>query len=354
MTKQYYKILKDLKNSEAKKAYILPHKRADGDAIAASLGVYQILKELGKEAKILLSEELPAYLQTFSDLIVPRSEIVVYQKPGELKIEEDYLAFVVDCHSPDRLGERAEIYHGAKYLYCFDHHLSEQDLPENFWVCPERASAADMLAEVLLALAAGTYPDILPTIDLGPNLATAVLMGIYSDTGGLRYSSSGAYVYHIAGDLRERGADLELISQELFAKHSLAAQRLKAKVLTDFCLNQSGKVAWVYVDYRSRLELAAKSEDFEGLANEMLATAGVQVAILIRGLENDSLQISFRAKPPYNVQKIAALYGGGGHLQAAGLNLSPAQQREFFPGAKSVPEALIKALVEAAEAQGLG
>ena len=71
------------------------------------------------------------------------------------------------------------------------------------------------------------------------------------------------------------------------------------------------------------------TEDTEGLVDYTRSIDGVDIGVLIEEREDGSLKASLRAKDPiYRMDKVAALFNGGGHACAAGLNLK--QDTENF------------------------
>jgi len=65
----------------------------------------------------------------------------------------------------------------------------------------------------------------------------------------------------------------------------------------------------------------AAEEDCEGIVNYAIAIAGVEAAILLRELPDRRVRLSLRSKGQVDVARIAASFGGGGHLHAGGCTL---------------------------------
>jgi phosphoesterase RecJ-like protein len=64
------------------------------------------------------------------------------------------------------------------------------------------------------------------------------------------------------------------------------------------------------------------AEDTEGLVDYARSIDGVDVAALIEERPGGAVKASLRAKEPaYRVDLVAAMFNGGGHACAAGLNL---------------------------------
>lgn len=323
MPKHPFEIVYDsLKEAAHEVHLLLPHRQADGDALAACVGLSAFLNANNLPAIILLSEPLPKYLQPFA----AGQDIRVYEK--DMTFPENRANIFVDCHAADRLQERAVILKNGD-RYAIDHHLVETEAPELSWIDKGRASCADMVAEVMLLAEAGDFSDA--TMTISPELATAVMVGLYTDSGGFRHSNTNSRLFQIAAALKEHGADIDKISQNVFANHRLTRQRLRGKVLSEFELLADGKLAAMIVTRDDHLERDLDNADFEGIVNDMLDTEGCYMSALVRELPTKSVQVSLRSRNGANVQAIASRYGGGGHIQASGLTLTPQQLGELFP-----------------------
>lgn len=326
-----YRQFLDLLAKEPKQDFlVLPHQRIDGDALASALAAMALLRHFGKRPLLLLNEALPRYLETFAKLCLAAEEYVVYRPEGGLKLPEDPGLFVVDSHAAQRLGNRTPLWPEEQQAYIVDHHQGQASRGAWEIIEAERASAAELMAELLFVAAADSGSSFQELFS--PDLATAVLMGIYSDTGGLRYGHIGAPLLHLVAQLLDAGAELNLINREIFNSKSLAAQRLAGYALSEFQLLANQRLAFLEVSYARRQSFGANNADFEGLVNQMLATDGVLFAIILRELEDQSWDISLRAMWPYDVASFAQRYGGGGHQQAAGLSLSREAKSRFFSG----------------------
>lgn len=324
MPKHPFQTVYDSLQEAAHDVYLLlPHRRADGDALAACVGLSAFLRRNGLPAVILLNEALPDFLQPFT----AGQDVRVYEKG--MAFPENRANIFVDCHAADRLQDRAVLLKDGT-PYAIDHHLVENDVaPALAWIDHHRASCADMVAEVLLTAEAGAFGSA--TMNFDPELATAVMVGLYTDTGGFRHGNTNSRLFEIAASLTARGAQIEKIAQNVFSNDRMTRQRLKGKVLSEFDLLADGKFAAMVIGRDYYLEHELEAADFEGIVNEMLDTKGCYMAALVRELPTKSFQISLRSRNGANVQTIASRYGGGGHVQASGLTLTPQQLGELYP-----------------------
>ena len=62
-------------------------------------------------------------------------------------------------------------------------------------------------------------------------------------------------------------------------------------------------------------------KDLDGIVSQLRLTKGVEVAIFVYQL-GDAMKVSLRSIRKVNVSKIAVAYGGGGHIRAAGFEVT--------------------------------
>ena len=60
------------------------------------------------------------------------------------------------------------------------------------------------------------------------------------------------------------------------------------------------------------------SNDFSGIVEQLRLTEGVEVAIFMYEYKPGEFKVSLRSKDYVDVSKVAAAFGGGGHVRAAG------------------------------------
>ena len=120
----------------------------------------------------------------------------------------------------------------------------------------------------------------------------------------------------------EAGANLNLIVYKTFKEQSKNRAKLFAKTISNIRYELDGALAFINV---SRADIIASNEDdsiTEGFIDYPLSVEGVEVAISLLETADKRYKISFRSKGKVNVNEIASLYGGGGHILASGAVLN--------------------------------
>ena len=174
------------------------------------------------------------------------------------------------------------------------------------FVNPTAPACAQILITVLKAL------DIEITKDIG----TCLLTGIITDTGGFQYQSVKAETFEFAAELLSKGVNVSDIYKKVLQTISVPKFELRKIAMNRIELLEDGKIAFTYITRQDEEE--TKSEDHDGIVEMGRTIEGVEVSIFLRETENDSYKISLRANDYVNVSDICVLFGGGGHMRAAG------------------------------------
>ncbi|HOB22199.1 MAG TPA: DHHA1 domain-containing protein, partial [Bacillota bacterium] len=173
-------------------------------------------------------------------------------------------------------------------------------------------------------------------------IPTALYTAIITDCGSFRYANTTAQTLTIAGKLVEAGADPHLIATRVFETRSFASLKLLERALGTLEVDGTGQLGWMELTEEMFQATGATQEAGEGFVNYVRMIEGVRLAILFR--ENSGkVRVSLRSLD-VDVGKLAATFGGGGHVRAAGCELAMpladakeqvlARAREFLEGKK--------------------
>jgi len=286
---------------------ITSHVRADCDAIGSEVGLARILQSLGKQAVIVNSDEVPKHIE-FMD---PDNRVGVLGKtaPREALRGFDVL-IVVDTSAWMQLGEMAEVvraFPGARIV--IDHHVSEDDLGALVFKNDRAEATGRLIVQVAEAL----------DVKLTPEIAAPLFAAIATDTGWFRFSSVTADTFTALSKLTAAGACPGKIFQQLFEQHTLARLHLRGRILEHVRSDCDNRLLWTHVTAADFRECGAQRTDTEDAINTLLTVRGVETAVLFVELEPEITKVSLRSRSDFNVNKIAELFGGGGHRQAAGI-----------------------------------
>ena len=276
---------------------VTSHARPDGDGIGSALACAQILRQMGKDADIVMHDGVPRIYQTlpFADRVI-RSETV---PPNDAVI-------VLECDSIKRT-----LLHGleACFLINIDHHATGRTFAQVNWIDSSVMATAELVYR--MARLAG--------VPLDRDIATCLYTALMTDTGSFMFEGTNEHTFAIARELVLAGADPADCARHIYFGHSTAKLRLLGAALAN--LHREGSLAWIWVTQEQMERFGAREEDCEGLVNYALSIGDVQVAIFFRELPDARWRVSLRSKGKVNVAAVAERFGGGGHKCASGCSL---------------------------------
>lgn len=277
--------------------YILTHQSPDGDTMGSGFGLCYALRQMGKNANVLCSDEFPKRYHFMYEGYEP-------QKFSP----ETFVA--VDVADKKLLGSRL-IQYGDYVNLCIDHHVSNLQYAERLLVNPDAAAACEVIYQVLNELG----------IEFTKQIAECIYTGIATDTGCFKYGNTTQLCHIITAHLMDCGIRLEQINREMFDIKSKARIKVEQHILsaTEFYLDD--KCAMVAVTLETMKKAGLAPEEFEGIAGMSVQTEGVQVGIVIKEKDQGKFKISMRSASDIDVSAICQKFGGGGHVKAAGCTL---------------------------------
>lgn len=314
---------------------ILPHVRTDPDALGSSYGFAQLALQLGGQPRIIVDEKPSRHKFIYQDFPIENFSETLCQK-----MEKPDLFVFIDHHSIERLNQREKLLENfpATNILMIDHHLIEESSKKEFyekintnerqakaWIDSSRSSASELVAELFV------NKDIYnPNITLNKNISTALLAGIYGDTGGLRFSNSNKRTFEICASLKLDDVKIDKISDKLFGEKSLNQLQLYGEIYRRANLNEKGNLIWFAVTPELLSKYQCEQDDLEGLSSEMRNVENIDLAILIRQISEHDIRVNLRSNEKINVADLASEFGGGGHARAAGITYKDKKTLEDF------------------------
>ncbi len=288
--------------SALERPLIVTHVRPDGDAVASSVALLLLFRLLGKEATLFAVEAIPERLR----FLLAGAPMRPYDP------EADYTVLSVDVASPQRLPDGLP----SEPALMLDHHAFFTPFAP-FFTMPDAAASGEVLyaiCEVLLA--SGKIKG------LDKATATALYAAISSDTGGFRQANTTASTHKAAASLLQLGADSERVNHALFVAKSHAELRAEALAAERVALYENGRVAAILLERTDMTQNGLSPDDFETAVDIARSVRGVILAAVIKGDREAAgrYHISLRSTGP-DVASVAAAYGGGGHIRAAGCTV---------------------------------
>jgi phosphoesterase RecJ-like protein len=297
------KVLKFLKRHNS--LVLTTHEGADADGLGSELVFAQICRELGKKVRIFNTAPVTEHY-AFMD---PQKEIEVWNPSLAGEISKNTALVILDTSDEYNIGKVKEFVSQALEVFVIDHHEPNKFSNWEGYIDKTAASTCEMVIEV--ANAAGVV--------LNQVSAVAAYAGIIYDTGSFAYSKTTVRTFRAALSLVEAGVNPYSIYHELYENASTAALLLQQQVLSTLELRNGGRVAVQILRKRDLEASQASIEDADNFINVPLRSRDVMVSVLVKENREGLIRCSLRSKGKVNVSKIARIFGGGGHVSAAGF-----------------------------------
>ena len=278
---------------------VAAHVNPDGDAMGSTLALGHIFAALGKRFSLYNPSGLP---HQFDWLHLPGP--VHTSLTG---IEANWI-FVLDCGAPGRVGPELQSIMGSRPVVNIDHHLGNPDFGQHNWVDENYPAVAAMIAELA---------DTLELPLTGP-LAEAIYLGIATDTGFFTYDNTTPDIMELAARLIRLGLQPGALNAKIRNQWTVSRFRLWGKSFSTSEMHFGGLVALAVVTREMMERTGTDATDTEEIVNFLRRLRGTRAAALLREEPDGSFKFSLRSTGADNMQKVAALFDGGGHRNAAG------------------------------------
>lgn len=300
---------------EATDPIVVMHSRPDGDTVGTGAALMAVLRALGKEPRYACSDPIP--------------ERLAFLVEGYLAAEPPYVgeAIAVDIPSFAQLGALGEV---LIPKFVIDHHEFGSPFAP-VYVVHGASSAAEVLYGVINILID------MGKITLTKEIAYPLYAAISSDTGCFCYSNTAPSTYRLAATLAEVGIDYADINHRLFNSKSEKQLKSEGIIATKIRTADSGRIAYATISKAERDAAGIEAEHFETAIDVVRSLRGAEVAFVVKENDRGEFKASLRSTG-MNVAEIAAEFGGGGHMRAAGCTVAR-------DSVDSAAEALLEAIL---------
>lgn len=290
------------------------HINPDADTLGSALGLLQSLNLDGKKAVVYNCGELPRNLS-----FLPGYSLVTNVFPSDAD-----LVVALDCGNKDRLVLGV----GNYKILNIDHHTSN---PLYGDINIVDASAASTASVVL---------DFLRGVNIAPTKESAVCLyaALASDTGFFAYDSVDKRAFLDAAYLVECGVDASEVAVLMTQNEPLSKIRLHSSILSTLKLMAKGKLAYLHMTDMMLQDAGARPDEADGMTEVAKSVQGVEVGLFIREQNDRKLRGSLRSKSDVDVNKLASMFGGGGHIKSAGFTLPI--EKDFLSEAEEIAKTI--------------
>lgn len=303
---------------------ITTHVRPDGDGIGSSLGLCWLLRSLGKDAEVIVSDGIPASYQ-----VLPGADDIV--RVTEVNGKYDAV-FVIECSDVSRPNiENLE----NQLIVNIDHHASCEHFGTINWIDTTASAVGEMIYNLCKAIGGRITREI----------AECLYMALVTDTGSFHFSNTTDRTLKVASELVKVGVKPAMISEAVYNSYPWSRIELMSRALSTVRRDPTGRVAWMRQTLEMRETSGMNDGDNNGFVNIPLAAKDVLASVYMREIEPRKYRVSLRSKGNINVARVAEKFGGGGHKNAAGCRV----EGDWDSREREIVAAMIAAVDECAD-----
>lgn len=282
------------------------HIRPDGDCTGSCLALWQYLKKAMPQAYIKV------FLQKPADIF---RELKGFEEIDSVFPEENRfdVFFALDCNA-ERLGDAQKYFEQAVKRINIDHHISNAaGCGDVNFVRPEVGSTSELVYDLIL----GEGNEKL----LDAELAKAIYTGIIHDTGVFQYSNTTPKTMETGAKLIGYGFNFTKLIEETFYQKSYIQTLVLGHALKESMLLLDGKCIVSCITKADMEHFGVNHQDFDGIVNQLRNIRGVHCAIFMYETDEKEYKVSLRSDEHVDAAKTAGVFGGGGHIRAAGCTM---------------------------------
>ena len=283
------------------------HEGPDGDALGSLLGMHHLLTQLGKDSVMFMAaKEFPLPVEY---RFLPLEE-VFHEAPADMA---DRTVIFLDCGNVDRMPVDF-LTAGGNFTINIDHH-HDNTLFGDVNLLDTGASST---AEIVYGLAGALG------VAITPEMASALYVGMVTDTGKFMYENTDARTHRIAAELIDAGVVVDDTYRRLYEHVPIEKLRLLSRALDGIARYCDDQLVVTYITAADYEATGAGEEMTEGIIDHLRSVEGAKVAALIRDQDDRgraARKASLRSSGgEVDVSAMARKHGGGGHMRAAGFS----------------------------------
>ena len=286
---------------------ITTHVNPDADAIGSEIALYKVLKKLGKKAHIINHSETPYYLK-----FLDSDDVVKKFNPGsDIKyFDESDVLIGVDFNRLNRLASMEKVFTESKKIkISIDHHQDSEDFVDYYFDDDQYAATGHIIYDFIKQSG---------IVELEYDIAYKLYAAIMTDTGSFRFERTTAELHRVIAKLLDVGVNPVEVYDKVYDQNKLSKIRLLSRALGSIKLIGDNRIGYMCLTKKDIDDFSALESDTDGFVNYTLSIENIVMGMLFIELKK-GFKISFRSKGNIPVDKLAAQFGGGGHINAAGV-----------------------------------
>lgn len=284
------------KIEEYDKIAIFRHVFPDPDSYSSQVALKNIINSTYPNKKVLLLGEHYENLSFIGSM------------DENEDLDKETLAIIVDVSNKERVDNQG--FNNCGYVIKIDHHRDFEAPFENLtWVDTNYTSCSEMILDLYLSNEG--------TLKIGKVGRKALYTGIIGDTGRFLYIDNPTELFKKLSNI-----SFDLKTKNIYANlYRRKEEELKflGYIYSNFEKTENG-VAYLKVDYKNLKSFNLETIKAARMVNALQDTEGIINWHFFVENEEGKIYCEFRSNGPV-VNEIAAAFGGGGHMLAAGARL---------------------------------
>lgn len=221
------------------------------------------------------------------------------------------LVLFFDSGNLERSGGNVKHIASHATIVNVDHHPSNSRFGDINVIDPDAAAVGQMVMDMLDHF----------RYSITPTIATNLYVALLTDTGGFRHENTTVRALEDAARLASLGADPGHIATMVYKMRPETTLKLSGLALATMRVEMQGRLAWAKVSKRMLREANAVMAESEGIIDTLNSIAGLELAILFKEVQSELTKISVRSRGAVDAAALCAMFGGGGHIRAAGAEI---------------------------------
>ncbi|MEN2997888.1 MAG: bifunctional oligoribonuclease/PAP phosphatase NrnA [Brevinematia bacterium] len=303
------------------------HVNPDYDAVGSALGMLYILREMGKDSVLVVSEEKrEVFEKTFSFLPL-WDEIEGIEKLNGMSLS-DYVVIVLDSGEVKRIGKNFEEFlRKFKLVLNIDHHHDNELFGTYNLVNSEVVGTGEFVYQIAKEFG----------IQITKELASLIYSSIVGDGGSFRFDSVKPSTHRITAELLETGIEPSFFTMNMFQNKTVSFIKFEGEVFQNLKTCCENKVVWVIITDDLLRKYGLTDGEVEPVVEDIGRIKDAVIYFTIKEKrEKGIISVALRSKGNIDVSKVARKLGGGGHKNASGIAF------EMSMGVDKVEEMVIK------------
>ncbi|MFA6427623.1 MAG: bifunctional oligoribonuclease/PAP phosphatase NrnA [Candidatus Magasanikbacteria bacterium] len=286
---------------------VVAHQNPDGDAVGSLSAMAGMLQSLGKKFQLFCVSPIPAQFHYIPYILETSQDTELFK--------QNWGAIIV-CDSGDLKYAGIEPFLPKEKIYPLiniDHHRTNAGYGDYKLIIEQASSTTEVIY----------YYMVQNGIRITPDIATALLTGLFTDTTNFSNSGTSRKALSIASSLVKKGAHISLIRKNLLHDKRFETLKIWGIILNRLMHDEKTDMVYTYVTQEDMNIYHITEPELEGIANLMNNLSEGRATLVFRERNDNTIKISMRTtRDDIDVSHIAHAFGGGGHKKAAGFSVS--------------------------------